>query len=103
MDSHSRDSAGVGSGLRSYKSQPTRRKRSPWVIVSSGSLRLNLMGRPVALNIRWPDAPNDQEYRLQHHKLGAALAFARANELNRVIIDSEKSHLGIVTTGKSAP
>jgi indolepyruvate ferredoxin oxidoreductase len=53
------------------------------------------------LNIRWPDPPNDQEYRLQHYRLPAAVAFARANALNRVVIDSKKSHLGIVTTGKA--
>ena len=56
---------------------------------------------PGGLNIRWPDPPNDQEYRLQHHKLRAAIEFARANKLNRVVVDSEKSHLGIVTTGKA--
>jgi indolepyruvate ferredoxin oxidoreductase len=53
------------------------------------------------LNIRWPDPPNDQEYRLQHHKLRAAVEFARVNRLNRLIIDSDKSYLGIVTTGKA--
>ena len=53
------------------------------------------------LNIRWPDPPNDQEYRLQRYKLDAALAFARANALNRVVIDSRYARLGIVTTGKA--
>jgi len=53
------------------------------------------------LNIRWPDPPNDQEYRLQHHKLRAAIEFARVNRLNRLSIDSDKSRLGIVTTGKA--
>ena len=47
---------------------------------------------PGGLNIRWPDPPNDQEYRLQRFKLNAALAFARANQLNRVVIDSPKSY-----------
>ncbi len=56
---------------------------------------------PGGLNIRWPDPPNDQEYRLQNFKLRAALAFARANRLNGPVIDSAKSHLGIVTTGKA--
>ena len=53
------------------------------------------------LNIRWPDPPNDQEYRLQRHKLRAALAFVRANGLNHVAIDSSRPRLGIVTTGKA--
>ena len=56
---------------------------------------------PGGLNIRWPDPPNDQEDRLQRHKLYAALAFARANGLNHVAIASESRKLGIVTTGKA--
>jgi indolepyruvate ferredoxin oxidoreductase len=53
------------------------------------------------LHIRWPDKPLDQEYRLQKYKLYAALAFARENKLDRVIIDSPNARLGIVTSGKS--
>ncbi len=53
------------------------------------------------LNIRWPDPPLVQEKRLLHHKLYAALAYARANGLNRVIIDSPAPRLGIITSGKS--
>jgi len=56
---------------------------------------------PGGLNIRWPDAPLDQEYRLHKFKLYAALAFARANRLDQVVIDSPKPRFGIVTTGKS--
>jgi len=53
------------------------------------------------LNIRWPDPPMDQEYRLMRFKLEAALAFARANRLDRVMLDSPRRRFGIVTTGKS--
>ena len=53
------------------------------------------------LNIRWPDSPNDQEYRLHRYKLYAAIAFARANRLDRVAIAGAKPRFGIVTTGKS--
>jgi indolepyruvate ferredoxin oxidoreductase len=53
------------------------------------------------LNIRWPDPPLLQEARLLNHKLYAALAYARANRLNRVIIDSPSPRLGILTAGKS--
>ncbi|HVY65314.1 MAG TPA: indolepyruvate ferredoxin oxidoreductase family protein [Gammaproteobacteria bacterium] len=53
------------------------------------------------VNIRWPDPPNDQEYRLQRYKLDAALAFARANALNRVVVDGRHARLGLVTTGKA--
>ena len=53
------------------------------------------------LNIRWPDTPLQQEMRLHKYKLYAALAYARANALNRVVIDSPKRRFGIVTCGKS--
>jgi indolepyruvate ferredoxin oxidoreductase len=53
------------------------------------------------LNLRWPDPPLVQEKRLLHHKLYAALAYCRANQLNKVIIDSPNARLGIVTSGKS--
>src|ERR1700730_9804476 len=56
---------------------------------------------PDGLNIRWPDAPLDQEYRLHRYKLAAALAFARANRLDHIVIDSPQPRFGIVTTGKS--
>ncbi|MBC8337918.1 MAG: indolepyruvate ferredoxin oxidoreductase family protein [Rhodospirillales bacterium] len=57
------------------------------------------------LHIRWPDPAMDQEHRLQRHKIYAALAFARANGLNRVTMDSApgsvKPRFGIISTGKS--
>ncbi len=53
------------------------------------------------LNIRWPDPPMDQEERLHRHKLYAALAFARANRLNKIVLDSPNPRFGIITTGKS--
>src|SRR5690349_17585112 len=56
---------------------------------------------PGGLNIRWPDQPLDQEFRLHKYKLYAALAFARANRLDRIVIDSPRPRFGIITTGKS--
>ena len=56
---------------------------------------------PDGLNIRWPDPPLVQEARLLNHKLYAALAYCRANGLNRIIIDSPTPRLGILTAGKS--
>jgi indolepyruvate ferredoxin oxidoreductase len=53
------------------------------------------------LNIRWPDDRLAQEARLINHKLYAALAYCRANRLNRIVIDSPVPRLGIITTGKS--
>ncbi|ODS64323.1 MAG: indolepyruvate ferredoxin oxidoreductase [Arenimonas sp. SCN 70-307] len=56
---------------------------------------------PGGLNIRWPDPPLDQEMRLHQYAVKAAQAFARANHIDKVVIDSPKARLGIVTTGKS--
>jgi indolepyruvate ferredoxin oxidoreductase len=56
---------------------------------------------PGGFNIRWPDTPLAQEERLHKHKIYAALAFARANKLDRTVIDSPQRRFGIVTTGKS--
>jgi indolepyruvate ferredoxin oxidoreductase len=56
---------------------------------------------PGGLNIRWPDQPLDQEFRLARYKLNAALAFARVNRLDRIMLDGPKRRFGIVTTGKS--
>jgi len=53
------------------------------------------------MNIRWPDPPLDQEKRLFEHKVYAALAYARANRLDRIVVDSSKARLGIITSGKS--
>ncbi len=53
------------------------------------------------LNIRWPDGIHEQEDRLLRHKAYAALAFARTNRIDRIVIDSPKPRLGIVTCGKS--
>jgi len=56
---------------------------------------------PDGLNIRWPDPPLVQEARLLNHKLYAALAYCRANGLNKLVIDSPDPRLGILTAGKS--
>ena len=56
---------------------------------------------PGGLNIRWPDPPLDQEMRLHRYAVKAAQAFARANGIDRTVLDSPNARLGIVTTGKS--
>jgi indolepyruvate ferredoxin oxidoreductase len=53
------------------------------------------------LNIRWPDGILDQETRLLDWKVYAALAYVRANGLDRIIWDCPNPKLGIITTGKS--
>lgn len=53
------------------------------------------------LNIRWPDAPLEQERRLRLYKLEAAQAFVRANQLDKTLFQGKKPRLGIVTCGKT--
>jgi len=53
------------------------------------------------LNIRWPDGILEQEARILDWKVYAALAYARANGLDRIVWDSPRARLGICTTGKS--
>ena len=56
---------------------------------------------PGGLNIRWPDGFLEQEARLLDYKVYAALAYCRTNKLDRIVWDSPRARLGIVTTGKS--
>jgi hypothetical protein len=41
---------------------------------------------PGGLSIRWPDDILQQELRLHRYKLPAAMAFARANKLDKVVL-----------------
>ena len=60
---------------------------------------------PGGLGIRWPDGILEQEARLLDYKVYAALAYVRANGLDRIVWDSpagsRPARLGIITTGKS--
>src|SRR6266702_7710898 len=56
---------------------------------------------PGGLNIRWPDPPLEAERRLFGPKMAAVQAFARANQLDRIVLDSKPARLGIVATGKA--
>jgi indolepyruvate ferredoxin oxidoreductase len=53
------------------------------------------------LNIRRPDPSMVQEQRLHGPKMAAVAAFARANDLDRVVFGRSGARLGIVTAGKS--
>ncbi|MEG3192877.1 indolepyruvate ferredoxin oxidoreductase family protein [Lysobacter sp. D1-1-M9] len=81
-------------------------------VESSASVDVNPLARtivlpedfempPGGLNIRWPDPPLDQEMRLHQYAVKAAQAFARANGIDRIVLDSPQARLGIITTGKS--
>ncbi|MBR1223151.1 indolepyruvate ferredoxin oxidoreductase family protein [Bradyrhizobium sp. U87765 SZCCT0131] len=56
---------------------------------------------PDGLNLRWPDDRYAQDRRLQDYKGFAAIAFARANRINRVTMDSPNARYGIMASGKS--
>jgi len=74
------------------------------VEVDPARVRVVLPDEPLpdgGLNIRWPDTPLAQEARLLDHKWYAALAYVRANRLNRVVLDSPTAHFGIMTAGKA--
>ncbi len=53
------------------------------------------------VHARWPDTALEQERRLNKYKIYAAREFARVNRLNRVVLDSDRPRLGIITTGKA--
>jgi indolepyruvate ferredoxin oxidoreductase len=53
------------------------------------------------LHIGWTNYPLQVEARLYQQRLPAAQAFARANGLDRVALDTPRRRLGIVTTGKA--
>jgi len=56
---------------------------------------------PGGLNIRWPDTPLEQERRLHGPKMAAVAAFARANPIDRLVLDPPQARLGIMATGKA--
>jgi len=56
---------------------------------------------PGGLNLRWPDDRFEQDRRLQDYKGFAAIAFARANRVNRITMDSPNARYGIMASGKS--
>jgi len=56
---------------------------------------------PGGVHIRWPDPPLEAEVRLHGPKMLAVTAFARANPIDRLVLDSPKARFGILTTGKA--
>ncbi|HVK42589.1 MAG TPA: indolepyruvate ferredoxin oxidoreductase family protein, partial [Phenylobacterium sp.] len=56
---------------------------------------------PGGLGIRLKDQPLDKERRLRNFKIPAALAFARANKIDRVMLGSARPRLGIVCQGQA--
>ncbi len=56
---------------------------------------------PDGVHYRWPYPQLEAEARLQQFKLPAALAFAGANNIDRVVMSCATPRLGIMTTGKT--
>ena len=65
------------------------------------SLPDDLVTPPDGLNIRWPDSQLEQEVRLHNYKLSAAQAYARTNQIDRIITQGDRDCLGVVAAGKS--
>lgn len=55
----------------------------------------------TGVHIRANDDPRAQERRLRDVKIPAAIAFARANGLDRVVFDTERPRMVIVASGKA--
>ncbi len=53
------------------------------------------------IHIRGGDIWREEDTRLQRYKGFAALAFAKANRIDRIVWDTPKPRFGIVTTGKA--
>ena len=87
-----------------FKTTPENMDSSASISVDPARLQIVLppFDMPVGgLSIRWPDDWLEQETRLHHYKLPAVRAYARANRLDRIMLDSSRARLGIVTAGKS--
>lgn len=55
----------------------------------------------VGYNIRPFDMPLPQEDRLYNHKHAAALAYARANDINRIVASPPGAGIGVIAAGKA--
>jgi indolepyruvate ferredoxin oxidoreductase len=56
---------------------------------------------PGGLNLRWPDDRWSQDHRLQNYKGYAAIAFARANGVDQIVIAPPRAQFGIIASGKA--
>jgi indolepyruvate ferredoxin oxidoreductase len=79
------------------------------VVDSSASVAFDLAGFRIVdppcgypdAGYRLPDAPLEQEARVVNLGLPAAQAYARANALDRIMVDAPDARFGIITAGKS--
>lgn len=82
------------------------------IVESSASVDIDLQRVRIALpddfilpqgglGIRWPDSPMEQEKRMMEYKWPAAVAYVRANHLNRIVFNPPQAKLGLVSAGKA--
>src|SRR5215470_3292848 len=64
-------------------------------VMPEGGLNCRPLQDPIGVQAR------KQEALMQDYKIYAALAYARANKLNRTMIESRNARLGIIASGKS--
>ncbi|MFT3754900.1 MAG: indolepyruvate ferredoxin oxidoreductase family protein [Pseudoxanthomonas sp.] len=102
----------VGWAMSRYTGRWVGFKTIAETVESSASVDVNPFARQIVLpedfelpegglNIRWPYPPMEQEMRLHRYAMQAVRAFARANRIDRIALDSPRARLGIITTGKS--
>ncbi len=88
-----------------FKATPDTLDTAASVLLPTDWPRIVLPDYPFpegGVSIRTPDPWVDQEARLRDHKMGAAVAFARANGIDKVLIASPRPRLGIVASGLAA-
>lgn len=104
----------LGIAMSRYSGCWTALKVTTSTVETSGTVDLSRENRPIeapteaeftmppgGLNIRLNDTPRDIDWRLQNYKVFACHAFARKNNIDRIVMDSSKPRFGIITAGKS--
>ena len=74
---------------------------STWIDAESVRAVTGHRAPPDGLHYRWPDFPSLRIESRLNDKLDAVAAFAQANSIDRVVVDSPQATLGIVTCGKA--
>ena len=106
-----------GFAMSRFAGLPVGFKALADTVESSGSIDAAGLEMPIVLPADLPTPPDGvharlstdtlgvqarkQEALMQDHKIYRAIAYARANRLNRVTIDSPQARLGIVASGKA--
>ncbi|MFN3827700.1 MAG: indolepyruvate ferredoxin oxidoreductase family protein [Micavibrio sp.] len=104
----------LGIAMSRYSGCWTALKVTSETVETSGTVDLSRENRSIilpgddefempvgGLHVRMNDTPREIDFRLQNYKLFACHAFARKNNIDRVVWDSPKPRFGIITSGKS--